>query len=134
MKEQITTQQMQLLEALVQAPNVQAACESVGVGRTTAYRWMDEPAFKAELDRQRDLVLSVALEGVKTSATRAMTELTALMGTKDERLRRQVCNDVLTHAMKIRELDDFERRLVAIERALIKTEPKKWNNEEYNEA
>jgi hypothetical protein len=29
-----------------------------------------------------------------------------------------ICNDILGHAMKIRELDDVERRLAALEQAM----------------
>jgi hypothetical protein len=92
------------------------------VGRTTAYRWMNEPAFKDELARQRDAVLSAALESVKTQATRAVTELTGLLTVKDERLRRLVCNDILAHAMKVRELEDFESRLAVLEKAMTNKE------------
>ena len=126
MNEPITAQQMLLLEALVQNPNIQAACAATGVGRTTAYRWMEEPAFMAELERQRDIVLTVALQSVKTSATKAAKELTALLDVQDERLRRQVCNDVLTRAVKIRELEDFERRLAALESRLVKNATEGW--------
>jgi len=55
---------------------------------------------------------------VKTHAARAVTELAGLLNVKDDRLRRQVCNDLLAHAMKVRELDDLEGRLAALEKAL----------------
>jgi hypothetical protein len=117
-----TTQKMQLLTALVSNPDVQAAATTAGVSRTTAYRWLQEDDFKDELKSQRDAVLSVAMESVKTHAARAVTELAGLLCSKDDRLRRQVCNDLLAHAIKIRELDDLEARLTALEKALAKKE------------
>ncbi len=116
----LTVRHMRLLEALVRDPNVLKACESVGVSRATAYRWMEEPTFKAELERQRDAVLTTAMAGVKAQSIRAAEELAVLLGTKDERLRRMVCNDVLTRSMKVREMEEFERRLVALENQLTK--------------
>ena len=67
-------------------------------------------------------MLSEALASVKTHATRAVAELAALLTAKDDRLRRLVCNDLLAHAMKVRELEDIERRLDALEKALAKKE------------
>ena len=49
---------------------------------------------------------------------RPLTELAGLLSVKDERLRRQVCNDILDRAMKVRELQDFENRLLALEKAM----------------
>ncbi len=120
----IKPRQKRLLEALVQDTNILTACAAAGVSRMTAYRWMEAPAFKDELEGRRNAVLTGALENVKAKSVRAAEELTGLLGTKDERLRRLVCNDVLTHAMKIRELEDFERRLTALENAQAKV-PKK---------
>lgn len=121
MTEELTPQKMRLLAALASDPDVQAACVAAGVSRTTAYRWQSEPAFKDELARQREAALSAALESVKTQATRAAAELAGLLNVKDERLRRLVCNDILGHAMKVRELEDFERRLEALEKTLANT-------------
>ena len=112
----LTPLKMKLVAALVFEHDIQTAAMSVGVSRMTAYRWMKEEAFTEELVRQRDAVLTASLESVKTSSARAVTALTALLNVQDERLRRLVCNDILTCAMKIRELDDFERRLTALEK------------------
>ena len=112
----LTPLKMKLVAALVLEHDIQTAAMSVGVSRVTAYRWMKEAAFTEELVRQRDAVLTASLESVKTSSARAATALTALLDVQDERLRRLVCNDILTRAMKIRELDDFERRLTALEK------------------
>ncbi len=114
----MTPQKVKLVAALVFEHDIQTAAMSVGVSRMTAHRWMKEQAFTEELARQRDAVLTASLESVKTSSERAATALTALLDVQDERLRRLVCNDILTRAMKIRELDDFERRLAALEKRI----------------
>ena len=41
-KMELTLQQQQLLSALVVDPNIQAACKTAGVGRSTAHRWLKE--------------------------------------------------------------------------------------------
>ena len=114
----LNPRQMALLAALVRDPDIQSACKIAGVTRVTAYRWSREPAFAAALDRQRNAVLTEALAAVKTHATRAVTELAALLTAKDHRLRRLVCNDILAHALRVRELEDIERRLAVLEKAM----------------
>jgi len=109
-----------LLAALVQNPNVVEAAQAAGVAHSTAHRWLQEPFFQEELARQREAVLTEALEGVKTLASRAAGELGRLLETKDERLRRQVCNDILQHTLKVRELEDLERRIAALEKERAK--------------
>ena len=82
-----------------------------------ASRWIKEPTFQEELTRRRDEVLTEALATAKTHAARAMAHLAGLLEVADERLRRHVCNDMLGYAVKTRELEDLERRLVALEEA-----------------
>ena len=110
--------QMKLLAALVCNPDIQLACKATDVGRTTAYRWLQQPAFQEELSRQRDAVLSEALAGVKTLAARAVAELAGLLGATDDRLRRQACNDILAHALRFREMENLERRLAVVEKQM----------------
>jgi hypothetical protein len=117
--------QMKLLAALVLNPDMQSACRAAGVPRSTAYRWLGEPAIQDELNRRRDAALAEALATVKTHATRAAAELGGLLSVKDDRLRRQVCNDILAHAMRVRELEDIEHRLAVLEKAMAEKEKRR---------
>ena len=112
----MTDEQMKLMTALAGNLGMPAACEAAGVSRATAYRWVKEPAFQEELRRLRDEVLSEALATVKTHAARAVTKLAELVDAEDDRVSRRACNDILGRALKVRELDDFERRLAAMEK------------------
>lgn len=113
-----TARQQKLLIELVKNPDIQAAAREAGVGRSTAYRWLEDSAFAAELTRLRDQAMKEALDSVKALTTRAAMELVGLLDTQDERLRRMLCNDILGHAIKVRELEDVERRLARLERNL----------------
>jgi arginine/lysine/ornithine decarboxylase len=114
----LDAREQQLLSALLGAPSVAAAAESAGIDRATAYRWLQRPAFREELARQRDEVLAESLAAVKTHAGRAVAELAKLLDSADERLRRQVCMDIVDRAIKIREQEGIERRLAALEKQL----------------
>lgn len=111
----LSARQQQLLVELVKNPDIQAAARAAGVGRTTAYRWLEDPRFAAALARLRNEAMKAALDCVKALTTRAAQELTGLLDTQDERLRRLLCNDILGHAIKVRELEEIERRLARIE-------------------
>jgi len=113
--------QQKLLMELVRNPNIKAAAQEAGVGRSTANRWLGEPAFARELDRLRNEAMSEALGSVKSLTTRAAEELTRLLDTEDERLRRYVCRDILSHAIKVRELEDIEKRLLCLEEKIKHT-------------
>lgn len=119
--DRLSGKQLILLLALVADPDIRSATKAAGVSRATAFRWLAQPAFRDELTRRRDEVLSRALADIKAHATRAVEALSQLLNTADDRLRRQVCNDILDRAIKVRELEDFERRLIALEKAMEST-------------
>jgi len=118
----LTPGQMTLLTFLVGNPDVSAAAEAVGISRATVYRWMREPAFKEELNSQRNEIFLEALTSVKTHATQAVTQLAGMLNAPDDGLRRKVCTDMLDRAIKVHDMLDLERRLTALEKAVM---PKK---------
>ncbi len=79
---------------------------------------MKIPAFRDALARERDAVLNDALSAVKVHVTKAVETLAKLMRIDDPITRRLACNDILRHALKVRELEDFEKRIASIEAAL----------------
>ncbi|HNX35839.1 MAG TPA: hypothetical protein PKM57_14495 [Kiritimatiellia bacterium] len=112
----LTPKQLKLVASLAADDDVQAACATAGVGRTTAYRWLKDPEVQSALAQHREQAFSEALGSLKSKASRAVAELEKLLTVSDERLRRLVCNDILLYAWRVRELEDFERRLVALEK------------------
>ena len=110
--------QLLLLAALAEEANVQAAAKAAGVTRQTAHRWLRMVEFRDELARRREVVLAEAMAGVTVQAGRAADELGRLLETSDLRLRRLVCNDILNHALRVRELENLERRLAALEKVM----------------
>ena len=114
----LSPRQKKLVAALVADPDIQAACASIGVARSTAYRWLEEPVFADVLKTARDRVLDEALGRVKSHVTRAVDELAKLMNDLDASTRRLACNDILRHAIKAREMEDITKRLDVLENVL----------------
>jgi len=121
----LTTRQMQLVEALVCNANIQEACKAAEVGRTAAHRWLQQPAFQKELARRRDFALSEALAGVQSQAGRAAAKLATLLEAEDGRLCRMVCNDILNQAIKMRDTEEFARRLHSLEEKIEQLQKEK---------
>lgn len=113
--EKLTDRQKCLLVELVRTPDIQAAAKTASVARSTVYRWLQDPVFAEELTRKRNQTMNEALESVKNLTGRAARELGALLDTEDERLRRQICRDILAHSVKVRELEQIEQRLTRLE-------------------
>lgn len=113
-----TERQRNLLIEMVRHTDIQAACKAAEIGRTTAYRWLGQPAFRAELSRLRNDTMSQALSSIKSLTNRAAQELGALLDSNNEGLRRLVCKDILRHAIQIREIEEIEQRLEQLEQKL----------------
>ncbi len=111
----LNPRQQRLIIELTRSSDVQAAARAAGVGRTTAYRWLQEKSFADELSRARNRIYGEALSSIKSLTTRAARTLGELMETDDERLRRNICNDILRHAFRVREQEEVECRLITIE-------------------
>jgi hypothetical protein len=114
----LSARQNRLIAALVANPDMQAACLSARVSRTTAYRWIKEPVFADALKLERGRVLDEALSRVKSHVTEAVDVLAALLANEDASTRRLACNDILRHAIKAKEMEDIQERLDVLERVL----------------
>jgi transposase len=76
----LTARQEKLLSFLAGNPNIQAAANAAGIGRTTVHRWLKDPAFREELTRRRNRALTEAMNSVQAYTAQAVEELIKLMG------------------------------------------------------
>jgi len=114
----LTDRQLKAIPIIVTSPTYSEGCKKAKLNRTTFYQWLKEPKFKAELDRQRDDVAAEAFGVLSQSLTKAVETLTGLLDTKDDRLKRLVCKDIIEHILKRKEIEDLDERLKVIEQRL----------------
>jgi hypothetical protein len=95
------------------------------VNRSTFYKWVKEPEFKAELDRQRDEVAAEAFGVLSQSLTKAVETLVALLDHKDDRLKRLVIKDIIDFTVRHKEIEDLDKRLTEIEQRLDQLDQKR---------
>jgi len=111
----LTARQRRFLPILLASRNHTEACEAGRIGRDTLYRWLKDPAFAAEVDRQRDELAAEGLALLAKNTVKAVEVLVELLDTKDGHLRRLAAVSILGQHTKFRELDELTRRIEAIE-------------------
>ena len=72
-EDELSEKQVLAIPHLVSAKSVSEADELGGVNRKTIYRWMDDPAFREEYDRQRDAITEFARDGMRALMLKALT-------------------------------------------------------------
>ena len=80
--------------------------------------WLKDPAFRIELDRQRNELAAQGFALLSQSVTKAVETLVGLLDTKDGRLKRLAARDILDQHTKFRELDELTERIEHIEQRL----------------
>ena len=117
-KTKLTERQLKAIPTIVTSPTYTEACKKAKLNRTTFYEWLKNPEFKAELDRQRDEVAAEAFGVLSQGLTKAVETLVSLLDNKDNRLKRLAAKDIIDFIIRYKEIEDLDKRLVAIEQRL----------------
>ena len=116
----VTQRQAKALPLILSGRTVGEGCEAAGISRKSFYNWLKGEAFRNEYrERQRALV-ELAMVTLKGNAMAAAEKLASMVATEGGPLLRRVCRDVIDLNLKIREMDDLEARLEALEKRLAR--------------
>jgi hypothetical protein len=111
----LSPKQRRIIPFLVSYRSVEEARKAAGVCQETVWRWMKQPAFRQELDAARERFINEALDRLKSSVTRAVDVLAETMTGTDATLRVRAAGMVLDHFFRVKEIQEFETRLKAVE-------------------
>lgn len=114
----LTDRQIKAIPHIVSSPTYTEGCTKAKINKTTLYKWLREPKFKTELDRQRDEVATEAFGVLSQSLTKAVETLVGLLDNKDDRLKRLTAKDIIDFMIRHKEIEDLDKRLAAIEQQL----------------
>ena len=117
-KTKLTARQLKAIPHIVSNPTYTEGCKKAKINKTTLYKWLKEPVFKTELDRQRDEIAAEAFGILSQGLTKAVEALVGLLDNKDNRLKRLAAKDVIDFIIRHKENEDLDERLTAIERQL----------------
>lgn len=111
----LTGRQKRAIAAILSSRNKDAAALTSGIPASTIYRWMSDPVFKAALTAAEAELLSTAGRRLLAGIDEALDELWGLTQNGEPADRRHALKNWLDYAIKIREVDDHEARLAALE-------------------
>lgn len=118
-KSRLSRAQIRAIPVIVSARNIEEACKRLGISRNCYYEWMKLPEFSEEIARLRNQLVNDAVVQLKANAIKAASTLSGLMDREDApAVQRAAANDVLNHVVKFKEMEEFEKRLNAIEKTL----------------
>lgn len=109
-----------LICALLVEPTIEKAAVKVGIGTTTAFRWLQDPEFQAEYQQARKQAVSQAIAQLQQATTQAVATLQAIMQdeTAPAASRVTAARTVLDTSLKAIELEDLAQRIEKLEQAV----------------
>lgn len=116
----LSDKQLKAISLILSAKTLEEGCRQADISKQTFYNWMVNPDFKDELTRQRNEVIQEGLSNLKTSIKKAVAVLMDCLNSKDESVKRRAANDLLTHCLRLREIEEVEDRLQALEEIIIR--------------
>ena len=119
-KSKLSRRQLKAIPFIVSSSTYTEGCQKAQINKTTLYKWLKQPEFKAELDRQRDEITAEAFNTLTQSLTKAVEALTGLLDNQDDRLKRLTSKDIIDFIIRHKENEDLDKRLTEIEKCLDK--------------
>ena len=110
--------QEQFIAELLSHPTVEAAAKAVGIGRETAWRWRNDPAFAEQYRKATREATRHAAALLQAAAREAVATLRAILGNgASEAARVSAARTTLDMALKAADLEDVQQRLDVLEQA-----------------
>ena len=115
---ELSSKQIKTITAVVQASSISKGVKQAGVSRTQFYQWTQDPIFMAELNRQRNRIINLALDELKASVGQATEALRELLKSQNEAIRLKVAESIIEKTLKAVETENIEERLSRLEREI----------------
>ncbi len=114
-KETLSDRQLKVISHLLASPSIEEGCRQAKISKATVYGWLKEETFKDEIRRQREEIVTGALETLKANITKATGVFVELLDSKNESIRHRAAKDIVEFTQKALEHDELERRIEALE-------------------
>ena len=116
----MTQKQNRFLLAMLEESTVSKAAEVSGISRDTAYRYLKEPEFQAELNRRRGECLNDTVRFLQSKLTLCSEQLVSIIENPDtaDQVKINAINSVFTNCKAMTETADIINRLEQIEKLM----------------
>ena len=99
-EKELSEKQVLAIPHLVSAKSASETADLVGVNRRTVYRWMDDPTFREEYDRQRDAIAEFARDGMRSLMLKALSVQAERFDSDDPKERARVAKEIIDYDSK----------------------------------
>ena len=114
----LSPRQLRFMGAYLEQTTMEAAAKLTKVPKSTAYLWMQQAAFQAELGRQKERLFKEAMDFLLRSLKRAALTYQNLLSSESENVRARVAEGVIDRVLKLREQQDIVERLERLEKII----------------
>ena len=115
---QLTQKQELALPHIVATQSIREGARAARISRATLKRWMDDPAFRAELEDQRKAAVALARNEFQALALKSIQTLAELIEHTDPRIRLSAARTTVQTAIKTGEIQDIRQRTAVIDDAI----------------
>ncbi len=123
----LSHRQQLAVATILASPSLEEARRRIKAAKGTFYGWMKEPAFTAELVRQREAVVQQAFDRLKGSMTQAVEKLLQLLNVEGQLgIQLRAAQTLLDTGLKVVEHQDLEQRIEALEAHLASQRTRRW--------
>ena len=121
---ELTERQLLALPYLTVSKSQGEAAENAGISRTTLHRWMNEPGFREEYQRQRNEAHSLAIAEFRALMLKAAVVLAERLESDDPEERARASRDVMMYGSKIADPEPYRNVIQSLNRFISNAEKK----------
>ncbi len=99
-EKELSERQVLAIPHLVSAKSVSETADLIGVNRKTIYRWMDDPNFREEYDRQRDAIANFARDGMRALMLKALVIQAERLDSNNAKERARAAKEIIDYDAK----------------------------------
>ena len=111
----LTLQQHKAIAAMLVSRDLRSAAKASGIPERTLWRWAGDPRFLAGLHSAEGAIVTDATRRLLQLSTKAIDTLEKVLDTGPPALRLRAAGMVLDQLLTLRELQNTESRLAALE-------------------
>ena len=114
----LTPKQTVAMPYIAANPSMTEAAKAAGISRVTLYRWMQDPSFRAELERIRRDAVDLAYAELRGLALKSVTAIAELLEDPDPRVRAIAARTALYNVARAEEVHHLRNRFDVLDRAI----------------
>lgn|GEM_PF-410210 len=122
---ELSAKQRRVIPLVLAAKSVSEGCQAAQISTVTWYDWLKIEDFKAELEKQRQAIISEAMDLLKLAVRKAVGNLLILMDASEKPIKLRASQDVLDRFFRTREIEEIAERISALEK-LMRLKSTEW--------